>query len=84
MPLEIIIFRGALVIGTFLIFYIINIVVAFISTLAPYLSLLPLYSVNLRVQSEYGKIRSRKNSVFEHFSRSDCLCDFIVAEKSEC
>ena len=26
--------------------------------------------VSLRIQSEYGKIRTRKNSVFEHFSRS--------------
>ena len=25
--------------------------------------------VSLRIQSEYGKIRTRKNSVFEHFSR---------------
>ena len=29
------------------------------------------YSVSLRIQSECGKIRTRKNSVFEHFSRSD-------------
>ena len=27
--------------------------------------------VNLRIQSEYGKIRTRKNFVFRHFSRSD-------------
>ena len=33
-----------------------------------------IYGVNLRIQSKYGKIRTRKNSVFEHFSRS-------VAEK---
>ena len=26
--------------------------------------------VSLRIQSEYGKIRTRKISVFEHFSRS--------------
>ena len=25
-----------------------------------------IYSVNLRIQSEYGKIRTRKNSVFRH------------------
>ena len=25
--------------------------------------------VNLRIQSEYGKIRTRETSVFEHFSR---------------
>ena len=26
--------------------------------------------INLRIQSKYGKIRTRKNSVFGHFSRS--------------
>ena len=31
------------------------------------------YEVSLRIQSEYGKIRTRKNSVFGHFSRSVCL-----------
>ena len=30
-----------------------------------------IYSVNIRAQSEYRKIRIRKNSVFEHFSRSE-------------
>ena len=29
------------------------------------------YSVSLRIQSECGKIRTRKNSVFGHFSRSE-------------
>ena len=29
-----------------------------------------IYSVNLRIQSEYRKIRTRNNSVFGHFSRS--------------
>ena len=29
-----------------------------------------IYRVNLRIQSKYGKIRTRKNSVFGHFSRS--------------
>ena len=29
-----------------------------------------IYGVNLRIQSEYRKIRIRKNSVFGHFSRS--------------
>ena len=29
--------------------------------------------VNLRIQSEYRKIRTRKNSVFEQFSRSDSV-----------
>ena len=28
------------------------------------------YSVSLRIHSECGKIQTRKNSVFEHFSRS--------------
>ena len=28
------------------------------------------YGVNLRIQSEYKKIRIRKNFVFGHFSRS--------------
>ena len=30
-----------------------------------------IYGVNLRIQSEYRKIRTRKNSVSGHFSRSD-------------
>ena len=30
------------------------------------------YRVNLRIQSEYRKIRTRKNSVFGYFSRSNC------------
>ena len=30
-----------------------------------------IYGVNLRIQSEYGKIRSRKNSALGHFSRSE-------------
>ena len=29
-----------------------------------------IYGVNLRIQSEYRKIRTRNNSVFRHFSRS--------------
>ena len=32
--------------------------------------------VSLRIQSECGKIRTRKNSVFGHFSRSACLEDY--------
>ena len=31
------------------------------------------YSVSLRIQSEYGKIRTRKNSVFGHFPHSACF-----------
>ena len=31
------------------------------------------WSVFSRIQSEYGKIRTRKNSVFGHFSRRDSL-----------
>ena len=30
-----------------------------------------IYGVNIRIQSEYRKIRTRKNSVFGHFSRSE-------------
>ena len=41
----------------------------------PYFSVLGLiteiYGVNFRIQSEYRKIRTRKNSVFGHFSRSE-------------
>ena len=29
-----------------------------------------IYEVNLRIQSEYRKIRTRKNTIFGHFSRS--------------
>ena len=29
-----------------------------------------IYGVNLSIPSKYGKIRTRKNSVFGHFSRS--------------
>ena len=32
-----------------------------------------IYEVNLRIQSEYRNIRTRNNSVFGHFSRSDIL-----------
>ena len=32
-----------------------------------------IYGVNLRIQSEYRKIRARKYSVFGHFSRSECF-----------
>ena len=32
-----------------------------------------IYSINLRTQSEYRKIRTRNNSVFGHFSRSFLL-----------
>ena len=31
-----------------------------------------IYSVNLHIQSEYRKIRTRNNSVFGQFSRSEC------------
>ena len=35
---------------------------------------LNIYSVNLHIQSEYRKIRTRKNSVFGNFSRSvECM-----------
>ena len=29
-----------------------------------------IYSVNIHIQSKYGKIRTRENSIFEHSSRS--------------
>ena len=32
-----------------------------------------IFGVNLRIQSEYRKTRTRNNSVFGHFSRSDML-----------
>ena len=39
-----------------------------------------IYSVNLHTQSKYGKIRTRKNSVFGHFSRSDMKTLQLVRE----
>ena len=33
--------------------------------------ILYLYGVNIRIQSEYRRIRTRNNSVFGHFSRSE-------------
>ena len=33
-----------------------------------------IYEVNLHIQSEHGKIRTRKNSVFGHFSHSGSPC----------
>ena len=35
-----------------------------------------IYSVNLRIQFEYRKIRTKKNSVFGHFSRSASNTEF--------
>ena len=35
------------------------------------------YRVCLLIQSEYGKIRTRKNSVLGHFSRSGCVCCYL-------
>ena len=37
-----------------------------------------IYGVNLRIQSEYGKIRTRKHFIFGHFSRTDCDEAIIV------
>ena len=37
------------------------------------------YEISLRIQSECGKIRTRKNSVFGHFSRSEIT---IFAKRS--
>ena len=47
-----------------------------------------IYEVNFRIQSEYGKIRNGKNSVFGHFSHSALktkrLCiSFTVSLKSK-
>ena len=38
------------------------------------------YSISLRIQSKCGKIRTRKNSVFGHFSRSGCECLLVVTD----
>ena len=35
-----------------------------------------IYSVNLRIQSEYRKIRTRNNSLFGHFSRTGGIIDY--------
>ena len=37
------------------------------------------YGVSLCIQSEYGKIRTRKKSVFGHFSHSVSLCSSIIS-----
>ena len=44
-----------------------------------FLTRILLYSdwVNLCIQSEYRKIRTRNNSVFGHFSRSVCVMSFL-------
>ena len=41
------------------------------------------YSVTLRIQSECGKTRTRKNSVFAHFSRSGWIifCEMVGRQK---
>ena len=41
------------------------------------------YSVNLSIQFEYRKIRTRKNAVLEHFSRSVIdlrLTDWLISQ----
>ena len=38
-------------------------------------------AISLRIQSEYGKIRTRKNSVFGHFSHSECANREAVSVK---
>ena len=41
-----------------------------------------IYSVNLRVQSEYSKIRTRKSFVFGHFSRNvRSSREFVISRK---
>ena len=37
------------------------------------------YPVSLRIYSECGKIRTRKNSVFGHFSRCVCVCMRVIS-----
>ena len=37
-----------------------------------------IYSVNLRIQSKYEKIRARKISVFGHFSRSGPVKSYVM------
>ena len=37
-----------------------------------------LYSVNLRIQSEYRKMRTRKNSELGHFSRSEQAVNIVL------
>ena len=37
-----------------------------------------IYGVNFRIQFEYGKIRTKKYSVFGDFSRSESVTDFII------
>ena len=39
-----------------------------------------IYPVNILIQFEYKKIRTRKNSVFGHFSRSDIEAEAINTE----
>ena len=36
------------------------------------------YPVSFRIQSECGKIRTRKNSVFGHFSHSDLIIKILI------
>ena len=40
------------------------------------------YGVSLRIQSECGKIRTRKNSVFGQFSRSETLSKEIIKKSN--
>ena len=37
-----------------------------------------IYSANHHIHSEYRKIRTRNNSVFGHFSRTDQICIQLV------
>ena len=37
-----------------------------------------IYGINIRIQSEYRKIRTRNNSVFGHFSRSESVWFFTT------
>ena len=41
-----------------------------------------IYFVNLRIQSEYRKIRTRNNSIFRHFSRSSTIANEKINSNS--
>ena len=41
-----------------------------------------IYVLNIRIQSKYRKIRTRKNSVFGHFLRSDPIKHYLTSSSS--
>ena len=48
----------------------------------PYFPVFELSTENLRIQSEYRKIRTRNNSVFGYFSRSDGVMIHLNVERT--